>query len=385
MSEWTARLEAGRKPHARELFAPLPRHYDRVAAVLSFGQDPRWRRAMVAAVDAHAGERVLDVATGTGLVAAALVRRYGCTVVGLDQSPEMLGAARARLARAGDLAARVSLLEGEAERLPFEAGSFDHLTFTYLLRYVEDPGATLAELARVVRPGGRIAMLEFGVPPNPLWRAAWGLYTHVGLPTLGRVASREWVSTGRFLAHSIPDFYARHPLEEIVAMWWAAGIESVNVRRMSLGGGVVMWGERSASDAGQGERSASGLGQGERSASGLGQGERSASGLGQGERSASGLGQGERSASGLGQGERSASGLGQGERSASGLGQGERSASGLGQGERSASGLGQEERSASGLGHGVLSASALEQGDRSASGLGRGEQSASDARRGGNR
>jgi demethylmenaquinone methyltransferase / 2-methoxy-6-polyprenyl-1,4-benzoquinol methylase len=251
LSEWAAQgmgthpsPHPPRKPHARELFAPLPRHYDRVAALLSFGQDPRWRRALVAALDARPGERVLDVATGTGLVAGELVRRYGCAVVGLDQSPEMLGAARARLQRDPALAARVSLVEGEAERLPFAAEEFDHLSFTYLLRYVEDPAATLAELARVVRPGGRIASLEFAVPPNPLWRAAWRLYTHVGLPVLGRLFSREWLTTGRFLAHSIPEFYERHPLEQIVGMWRSAGIGGVQVRRMSLGGGVVMWGTR---------------------------------------------------------------------------------------------------------------------------------------------
>ncbi len=248
-SEWAAQRELGRKPHARELFAPLGRHYDRVATVLSFGQDPRWRQAMVAAIDArpaHPAERVLDVATGTGMVAQALVRRYGCAVVGLDQSPEMLAGARARVAHDPALAARVTLIEGEAERLPFAEAEFDHLTFTYLLRYVEDPGATLAELARVVRPGGRIATLEFGVPPNPLWRAAWRLYTRVGLPALGRLVSREWAATGAFLAHSIPDFYARYPLERIVELWRAAGIEHVQVRRMSLGGGVVMWGEKGA-------------------------------------------------------------------------------------------------------------------------------------------
>jgi demethylmenaquinone methyltransferase/2-methoxy-6-polyprenyl-1,4-benzoquinol methylase len=251
MSEWTGDgnhpspgAHPPRKPHARELFAGLPRHYDRVAALLSFGQDPRWRRAMVAAIDAGPGERVLDVATGTGLVAQELVSRYGCSVVGLDQSPEMLAAARARVAGDVALTAHVTLVEGEAEHLPFGDREFDHLTFTYLLRYVEDPGATLAELARVVRPGGQIASLEFGVPPNPAWRAAWGLYTHVGLPALGRLASREWAQAGRFLAHSIPDLYARHPLEEIVALWRAAGIEAVQVRRMSLGGGVVMWGTK---------------------------------------------------------------------------------------------------------------------------------------------
>jgi demethylmenaquinone methyltransferase/2-methoxy-6-polyprenyl-1,4-benzoquinol methylase len=247
MSEWMASGWTGRKGQARELFAALPDHYDRVAAVLSFGQDPRWRGALVAAVDAGPGERVLDVATGTGLVARELVRRYGCSVVGIDQSPEMLGAARARLAGDRGLAERVSLVEGEAERLPFADREFDHLTFTYLLRYVEDPGATLAELARVVRPGGRVASLEFGVPPHPLWHGLWMLYTRLGLPAFGRLVSREWFDTGRFLARSIPEFYERQPLERIVALWEAAGIEAVGVRRMSLGGGVVMWGTRSAS------------------------------------------------------------------------------------------------------------------------------------------
>jgi ubiquinone/menaquinone biosynthesis methyltransferase len=164
-----------RKHHARELFAGLPRHYDRAGAALSFGQDPRWRAALVDAVKARPGERILDVATGTGMVAAALARRYGAEVVGLDQSPEMLAAARARIERSPAL--RVTLVEGEAERLPFADGEFDHLTFTYLLRYVEDPAATLRELARVLAPGGRIASLEFGVPSREPWRALWRAYT----------------------------------------------------------------------------------------------------------------------------------------------------------------------------------------------------------------
>jgi demethylmenaquinone methyltransferase / 2-methoxy-6-polyprenyl-1,4-benzoquinol methylase len=226
------------------LFAGLPRHYDRVGAVLSFGQDPRWRKAMVGAVEARPGERVLDVATGTGLVAQALVRRYGCTVVGLDQSAAMLEAARARLARDAALRRRVSLVEGEAERLPFADGEFDHVTFTYLLRYVDDPAATLRELARVVRRGGRVASLEFGVPTSPLWRPLWTFYTRRGLPALGRLVSREWRETGDFLARSIPEFYARYPLDEVVGYWSDAGIDSVHVKRMSLGGGVVIWGTR---------------------------------------------------------------------------------------------------------------------------------------------
>ncbi|HTA14634.1 MAG TPA: class I SAM-dependent methyltransferase [Solirubrobacteraceae bacterium] len=236
------------KREALELFAPLPRHYDRVAAVLSFGQDPRWRRAMVGAVKAGREDRVLDVATGTGMVAQALVERYGCKVVGLDQSAQMLAGAQARLAADRGLAERVSLVRGEAERLPFAEQEFDHLTFTYLLRYVEDPGATMAELARVVKPGGRIASLEFAVPRRAAWRLAWRFYTRVGLPTLGRAVSREWAHTGRFLSESIPSFYERYPVARVVKLWEEAGIVEVHVRRMSLGGGIVMWGTRGADD-----------------------------------------------------------------------------------------------------------------------------------------
>jgi demethylmenaquinone methyltransferase/2-methoxy-6-polyprenyl-1,4-benzoquinol methylase len=225
-----------RKREALELFRELPRHYDLLSSALSFGQDPRWRRALVQALAPTPGARVLDVATGTGMVAAELLARTDCTVLGIDQSAQMLAAARARFA-GND---RVELAEGQAETLPFADLSFDALTFTYLLRYVDDPAATMRELARVVRPGGRVASLEFGVPP---WRPAywaWRFYTVVGLPTLGRLASREWAEVGRFLGPSIRGFYARHPLEQIAGYWREAGLIDVSVRAMSFGGGVVM-------------------------------------------------------------------------------------------------------------------------------------------------
>jgi demethylmenaquinone methyltransferase/2-methoxy-6-polyprenyl-1,4-benzoquinol methylase len=224
------------KREALGLFRGLPRRYDALSSALSFGQDPRWRRALVAAVAPPPGARVLDVATGTGMVAAELLARCDCIVVGIDQSAEMLAAARARFA--GD--ERVELIDGEAERLPFADQSFDALTFTYLLRYVDDPAATIRELARVVKPGGRVGSLEFGVPPLAPARAAWRVYTAVGLPVLGRLASREWSAVGRFLGPSIRGFYARHPVERIVGYWRAAGLIDVTVRRMSLGGGIVI-------------------------------------------------------------------------------------------------------------------------------------------------
>jgi demethylmenaquinone methyltransferase/2-methoxy-6-polyprenyl-1,4-benzoquinol methylase len=221
-----------RKRHALELFEDLPRAYDRMGAVLSFGQDPRWRRALVDAVDPRPGERVLDVACGTGLVSLALDRR-GATVLGLDQSEQMLSRARAR---------GVECVQGEAENLPFADASFDALTFTYLLRYVDDPGATMRELARVVRPGGRIGMVEFGVPRAGPLRAAWRVHTRVGLPLLGRFVSPAWVRVGRFLGPNIEEFHAREG--DLIALWSRAGIRDVRLRRMSFGAGLVMWGVR---------------------------------------------------------------------------------------------------------------------------------------------
>lgn len=225
-----------RAAHARELFAPLGGSYDRMGAVLSLGQDPLWRRFLVSRLPADGG-RVLDVATGTGLVAAELVKR-GFRVTGLDQSPEMLAAARRRFD------GRIELVEASAQSLPFPDASFDHLTFTYLLRYVEEPGRTLAELARVVRPGGTIASLEFGVP-GPVVRPLWSLYVDVGLPLAGRLAGSGWLEVGRFLGGSIRRFWAEYPRERQLALWNAAGIAGVETRRLSLGGGVVTWGVRS--------------------------------------------------------------------------------------------------------------------------------------------
>lgn len=238
------RVDSERKRGALTLFAGLDRRYDLLSAALSLGQDPRWRRAMVATIGAGPHDRVLDVATGTGLVARALVESYGCAVVGIDQSADMLSGAHRALSRRPELAARIALRQGEAERLEFGDEEFEHLTFTYLLRYVDDPAATLRELARVVKPGGRIAALEFGLPDPPVWRPLWRLYTRLVLPAAGRAFGREWYDVGRFLGPNIEELYARWPLERQVELWRAAGIGDVEVRRMSVGGGVVFSGVR---------------------------------------------------------------------------------------------------------------------------------------------
>jgi demethylmenaquinone methyltransferase/2-methoxy-6-polyprenyl-1,4-benzoquinol methylase len=226
-----------RTEQAQALFAPLGPTYDRYASLLSYGQDPRWRRFLVSRVAAGPGDRVLDVATGTGAVARELVRQKGCRVVGVDQSSEMLAEARRRLN------GEVELIEGRAEELPFIDGEFDALTFTYLLRYVDDPGATLRELARVVRPGGTVAGLEFGLPAGP-YRVVWELHVRGVLPAAGRVLDRGWREVGGFLGGSIREFYARWPLARQLEAWRDAGIGEARTVKLSFGAGVVTWGRR---------------------------------------------------------------------------------------------------------------------------------------------
>lgn len=236
-------MGAARTRHARELFAPLGPTYDRYARLLSFGQDPRWRSFLVSRIPPEA-HHVLDVATGTAAVAIELARADPArSVVGLDQSPEMLAAGTERVTRAG-LSGRIELRKGRAESLPFADGEFDALTVTYLLRYVEDVPATLRELARVVRPGGTVAMLEFALPRG-IWRPLWELYVRVGLPAAGAVVSPGWRDVGGFLGPSIRDFWRDWPEPRVLDAWRDAGLDHVSARRMSLGGGIVVWGRRS--------------------------------------------------------------------------------------------------------------------------------------------
>jgi demethylmenaquinone methyltransferase/2-methoxy-6-polyprenyl-1,4-benzoquinol methylase len=233
-----------RNRFAQQLFSPLPGRYDLLAEVLSFGQNRRWRRAMVDRVVPNAPVRVLDVATGTAGVALQLANRTSAQVVGVDLTEAMLATGR-RLIRLSGADGRVQLLAGRAEQLPFSDETFEALTFTYLLRYVEDPQATLRELARVVKPGGVAASLDFLVPAGRFWHTWWWWYTRLLLPAAGFVTGgRAWFRVGRFLGPNISDHYRRYPLTWTVDAWRAAGFDDIHVRLMSLGGGLVMSGTR---------------------------------------------------------------------------------------------------------------------------------------------
>jgi demethylmenaquinone methyltransferase/2-methoxy-6-polyprenyl-1,4-benzoquinol methylase len=234
---------SGPNRFARELFAPLPARYDRLAELLSFGQNGRWRAAMVGRVLPADGV-VLDVASGTAGVALQLAARSQARIVGVDLTEQMLRQGLRRVAAAG-MGHRIALVAGRAERLPFPDGHFDALTFTYLLRYVKDPRATLAELARVLKPGGTMASLEFCVPAGAVWHPAWWAYTRIALPAGGLLlGGREWLRVGRFLGPNISGHYRRYPIAWTVRAWEEAGMTDVGTRVMSLGGGLVMWGTR---------------------------------------------------------------------------------------------------------------------------------------------
>ena len=229
---------------ARELFDGLPRRYDALGAVLSLGQDRRWRRAMVDQILPTAPGVVLDVATGTAGVALQLSDRTGAFVAGVDLTEAMLRRGKANVAAAGD-GRRVELLAGRAEQLPFPDDTFDAVTFTYLLRYVADPAATLRELARVLKPGAPMASLDFLVPRHAFWRGWWWLYTRLVLPVAGTIGGRDWVAVGRFLGPNISAHYRRYPVSWTVQAWHDAAMIDVGVLEMSLGGGLVMWGRKS--------------------------------------------------------------------------------------------------------------------------------------------
>jgi demethylmenaquinone methyltransferase / 2-methoxy-6-polyprenyl-1,4-benzoquinol methylase len=229
---------------ARTLFGGLPRRYDVLAEVLSLGQNRRWRSEAVDHIVVAAPARVLDVATGTAGIALRLVQRCDAQVTGIDLSESMLRRGASNVARTG-ATARVRLAVGRAEQLPFADATFDALTFSYLLRYVADPASTLRELARVVKPGGTVASLEFHVPRTAIWRRAWWLYTRLLLPVAARVTGgREWWTVGCFLGPSISDHYRRFPVHWTLDAWRSAGFIDVGTRLMSLGGGLVMWGTK---------------------------------------------------------------------------------------------------------------------------------------------
>ncbi|MCH7737473.1 MAG: class I SAM-dependent methyltransferase [Chloroflexi bacterium] len=245
-------MDYHRNHHARELFDGIAAQYNWVPDLFSFFQYRRWRRYLVANLQAGPDSTVLDLCTGPAGVAMLMARTHHCRVVGVDLSPKMLSRAQHNISKNG-LTGQVPLVLGRAEDLAFADESFDAVSVTFLLRYVDDPESTMREIIRVLKPGGRLLSLEFGVPSNPVARALWQVYTRGMLPLAGALVSRGWNKVGAFLGPSISQLYQSNTEDSIRESWLRLGIEDVQVNRLSLGGAVVMWGakERVTEDSGR--------------------------------------------------------------------------------------------------------------------------------------
>lgn len=230
---------------ARRIFDAIAQNYEEPAEVFSLFQYGRWRRFLVSQLSLTSRALVLDMCTGTGVVAIDIAKRTGCHVVGVDLSNRMIEQAQRNL-KPPALASLISLAKGRAESLPFSDGSFDAVVFTFLLRYVKDTQGTLRELVRVLRPGGQMASLEFCVPLNPVSHALWLLHTRLVLPLGTRFMSPGWREVGSFLGPSISTFYREHTLDNLKQMWERAGVGNVQTKTLSWGGAVVMWGQKEA-------------------------------------------------------------------------------------------------------------------------------------------
>ena len=228
---------------AQDLFDGVAPSYDTWAQVLTVFQYLRWREFLVSRMALPPGNLVLDVCTGTAGVAMEIADHHDGRIVGLDVSHSMLQAGLRALEKK-NLDGRVQLVQSRAEHLPFPDETFDAVVFTYLLRYVQDPDATIRELSRVLKPGGKLLSLEFDIPEALWMRALWELHNRVVMPIMTIPVSRSWHRMGCFLGPSISDFCKRYPVERLAAIWRENRIPLVETRRLLQGAAIVMWGTK---------------------------------------------------------------------------------------------------------------------------------------------
>ena len=207
------------------MFDDVARHYDRTNAIMSVGNAQLWRAATVRAVDPRPGERILDVAAGTGTSSAALART-GATVIALDFSHGMIEEGRRRHPT-------IEFVEADAEKLPFGDDEFDAVTISFGLRNVEHPKAALAEQYRVLKPGGRLVICEFSKPPRALFRTGYAAYMRFVMPVVAAVASSNKDAYG-YLRESIEEWPDQGTLTQ-----WIRGVGFTRVAYRNLSAGVV--------------------------------------------------------------------------------------------------------------------------------------------------
>jgi len=207
------------------MFDGVARHYDRTNDILSAGNAPLWRYATVKAVDPQPGERILDIAAGTGTSSIALTKT-GATVVAVDFSAGMIAEGERRHPE-------LEFIEADAEKLPFKDNEFDAVTISFGLRNINDPRAALAEMYRVLKPGGRLVVTEFSKPPRAILRAGYQAYMKFVMPTVVKVASSN-SEAYTYLNESIKAWPDQGELSR-----WIRGAGFTRVAYRNLTAGVV--------------------------------------------------------------------------------------------------------------------------------------------------
>jgi demethylmenaquinone methyltransferase/2-methoxy-6-polyprenyl-1,4-benzoquinol methylase len=231
--------QADKAARVEAMFDAIASTYERVNTVASFGRDTRWRERAVAAAGVQRSDIVLDVACGTG----DMIRVFAATqpppamIIGVDFAANMLAHGR----YAG-LAVPVHLLRADALRLPLADETVDVISCTFGVRNFQDLSAGLREMFRVLRPGGRVVILEFALPRNVLLRWVYRLYCERIMPRLATLISRDQTHAYRYLPQSVATFEPRDALAQRLV---EAGFVNVTTRAMNLGGVVLCRAERS--------------------------------------------------------------------------------------------------------------------------------------------